>query len=483
MLITLGRADDFDEWRSRARSLLQDGVPPAAVDWVVLGDGQCDLLSGLMAHPPQTPPQAPDKPARTIVAPQRFIDLAKSACLADDPARHALLYRFLWRLQEDRRIIGDATDADLRQIELLAKAVRRDSHKMRAFLRFRACENDDGEEQYIAWFEPQHFIERANAGFFMRRFATMRWMIMTPRLTLDWDGTTLHEGPPGSREALPPGDMAEDLWHEYFRSIFNPARLKIKAMLKEMPKRYWANMPETALIPQMIAGAQQREIAMLQQGSEAPSPIVASLADLRAATSACTRCPIHACAKQAVHGEGPADAPLMIVGEQPGDMEDLAGRPFIGPAGQLLDQCLSQAGIDRSAAYLTNAVKHFKNEPRGKRRLHQTPTAGEIDHCRWWLDAERDLIRPRIILALGASAARGILGRTSSVTQLRAEPITLNDGTRLFTTVHPSFLLRCDPARQADERAMMIADLKRCQAALDAIATPSSSRESPAAAA
>lgn len=162
-----------------------------------------------------------------------------------------------------------------------------------------------------------------------------------------------------------------------------------------------------------------------------------------------------------VFGEGPLDAPLMFIGEQPGDQEDLAGRPFVGPAGQLLDRALAQAGVDRSRAYVTNAVKHFKFERQGKRRLHQSPDAGEIEACRWWLGQEIDLIRPRIIVALGASAARAMLGKAVTINRARGTAIALADGAEAWVTVHPSYLLRLpDPHRQAEEQARFVADLK-----------------------
>ncbi|TAD85560.1 MAG: uracil-DNA glycosylase, partial [Sphingomonadales bacterium] len=165
------------------------------------------------------------------------------------------------------------------------------------------------------------------------------------------------------------------------------------------------------------------------------------------------------CGTRAVAGEGAAGAALMIVGEQPGDQEDAAGRPFVGPAGQLLDQHLVRAGIDRRAAYVTNAVKHFKFAWKGKHRLHQSPTAREIDTCRWWLEAERALVKPRIVLALGASAARGLLGRTVSVTRERGRAIMLDDSAELWVTVHPSYLLRLEGDAQAEQAARFAADL------------------------
>jgi len=160
----------------------------------------------------------------------------------------------------------------------------------------------------------------------------------------------------------------------------------------------------------------------------------------------------------------------MIVGEQPGDQEDLAGRPFVGPAGQLLDRHLERADIDRRSAYVTNAVKHFKFVHRGKRRLHQSPTAKEIDTCRWWVESERRIVQPQLVLAMGASAARGMLGKTVSVTKARGAPIPLDDGSELWVTVHPSYLLRLDGAAQEEQSRLFDADLAAVKARLAELA-------------
>jgi DNA polymerase len=191
-----------------------------------------------------------------------------------------------------------------------------------------------------------------------------------------------------------------------------------------------------------------------------------SLEAIGEAIGGCRRCPIGCNGTDAVMGEGPRTARLMIVGEQPGDSEEREGRPFVGPAGRLLDEHLARAGIDRSRAYLTNAVKHFKFVQRGKRRMHQTPTAREIDICRWWLDGERRLVRPRHILALGASAARGVLGRTTSIGRQRDAPVVGEDHT-VWVTVHPSFLLRVPTEREREENRFQ-ADLARLAKALAA---------------
>ena len=173
-----------------------------------------------------------------------------------------------------------------------------------------------------------------------------------------------------------------------------------------------------------------------------------------------TRCPLHASATQAVPGEGPRDAALMIVAEQPGDAEDLAGRCLVGPAGQVFDRIASEAGLDRAAVYVTNAVKHFKFTPRGRRRIHQRPTSAEISHCRWWLEAERAQVAPRLILAMGASAAEALTGSGRNLTARRGQLELLEDGTPLMLTWHPAALLRQpDAARRAQAEAQFREDL------------------------
>ena len=179
----------------------------------------------------------------------------------------------------------------------------------------------------------------------------------------------------------------------------------------------------------------------------------------------CTRCDLYKHATQTVFGEGPLNVSIMFVGEQPGDQEDLAGRPFVGPAGQLFDAALEKAGIDRSTVYVTNAVKHFKFVQKGKKRIHNKPDAGEVEACRWWIEHERELIRPAITVALGATAARSLVGKTVTISKVRGEPLKLAGGSECWVTVHPSFLLRIpDEARRHEERALFVRDLKRIKA-------------------
>ncbi|MEO1160239.1 MAG: UdgX family uracil-DNA binding protein, partial [Pseudomonadota bacterium] len=273
-----------------------------------------------------------------------------------------------------------------------------------------------------------------------------------------------------------PEDASEELWITYFRNIFNPARLKVQAMQSEMPMKYWKNLPEAAAIPDLIATAPARARAMaaaaptlppermgrIQAQLPAPAPAWSGPAEtLPAAIHACTRCPLHREATQAVAGEGPQDAELMIVGEQPGDLEDLQGRPFVGPAGQLFNEIAQSAGLDRRQAYVTNAVKHFKFTPRGKRRLHKRPSASEISHCRWWLDAELASVRPKLIVAMGATAAEALTGSGAGILQRRGKVERTCDGHDVLITVHPSYLLRLpDRDRRTEEIEKFRADLK-----------------------
>jgi DNA polymerase len=196
-----------------------------------------------------------------------------------------------------------------------------------------------------------------------------------------------------------------------------------------------------------------------------PSNLRASWEALFAEARDCRRCELYKFGTQTVFGEGPLDAKIMFVGEQPGDQEDLAGRPFVGPAGALFDAALEKAGIDRSTVYVTNAVKHFKFVLRGKRRIHNKPDAGEISACRWWIEHERELIRPPVTVALGATAARSLIGKSVTISRVRETPLTLDDGSEVWVTVHPSYLLRMpDPERKRAERQLFVRDLKRIKA-------------------
>jgi DNA polymerase len=472
--VTLAAADDFDGWRGAARDLAEAGVPARAVVWEV-GDGEPQLFGV----------EADRSRAAAFPVPREFIELARDVVCHSDPERFSLLYDMLVRLKKNRFALADEADPLVRRLERLAKQVRRDIHKMHAFVRFREIE-ENGAPLFVAYFEPGHHVVRRAASFFVNRFANMRWAILTPKLSIRWDREVLSEGPPATRGDAPLEDALEETWRTYYASTFNPARLKVRAMLKEMPKKYWRNMPEASLVQPLIAGARNRELEMIdrsvakeglahaleaerviQPGGNLRSSWEALLKDARK----CTRCDLYKPATQTVFGEGPLGASIMFVGEQPGDQEDLAGRPFVGPAGQLFDAALEKAGIDRSAVYVTNAVKHFKFVQRGKRRIHNKPDGGEIEACRWWLSHERELIRPPVTVALGATAARALLEKAVTISRVRGAPVKLADGGECWVTVHPSFLLRIpEEDRRQEERALFVRDLKRIKARAEELA-------------
>jgi probable DNA metabolism protein len=461
--VALEAEDDFEGWRNAARALALAGVPAAEVDWQV-GNAPQSLFA---REPLPTPPEG-----AAFSVPRPFLTLAEAVICHRDPERFALLYTLLLRLREQPKAMEDSADPLVRRLEGMAKEVRRDLHKMHAFVRFREIETE-GETRYVAWFEPDNHIVRSTAGFFVRRFAGMKWSILTPELSIHWDGERLTESPGATKADAPSGDPIEETWKTYYSSIFNPARVKIHAMTKEMPKKYWKNMPETALVGGLIAGAQARETGMVERSrSGIGGNAQAAWEALREEARGCTRCHLYKCATQTVFGEGPVDAPLMFVGEQPGDQEDLAGRPFVGPAGQLWDRALGDAGIDRSQAYVTNAVKHFKFERRGKRRIHQKPEGPEIEACRWWLEQEQMILRPRLIVALGATAARSLFGRVVTISRMRGEAHALPELGETWVTVHPSFLLRIPEAdRKEREYAQFVADLKQVKKRVEALAS------------
>jgi DNA polymerase len=462
--VTLSAPDDFEGWRDAARDLAEAGVPASAVVWQVEG-GEAELFGT----------ETPQPAAASFPVPRAFVELAREVVCHTEAERFALLYAMLLRLKSNRDALDDVADPLVRRLEGLAKGVRRDIHKMHAFVRFREI-----GDRFVAFFEPEHHIVRRGASFFVNRFANMRWSILTPELSIHWDGQMLSEGPGATRADAPSGDALEETWRTYYASIFNPARLKVGAMLREMPKKYWRNMPETSLVQPLIAGARARELEMIDR-SVAKEGLAHALeaerriapgGNLRASWEAllkdarkCTRCELYKFGTQTVFGEGPLDASLMFVGEQPGDQEDLAGRPFVGPAGQLFDAALEKAGIDRSTVYVTNAVKHFKFVQRGKRRIHNKPDAGEIEACRWWIAHERELIRPPVTVALGATAARSLLDKTVTISRVRGAPLKAEDGSEVWVTVHPSFLLRIpEEDRKREERALFVRDLKRIKA-------------------
>jgi DNA polymerase len=468
--ITLDNETDFDGWRKAARALALNDVKPSDVTWNVAGDAP-ELFA------PTPTPLEPSEGSFNVSA--KFVKLAQVAILHQNPERFALLYRLLWRLRQNHDLLDIATDPDVAELSAMAKAVRRDEHKMHAFVRFREIGREH-KSHFVAWFEPEHHIVELAAPFFARRFADMPWSILTPDLCAHWDGHAVSITPGVSQSEAPTADRLEETWRSYYASIFNPARLKVKAMRNEMPKKYWRNLPEASLIKPLIEGAGRTASTMIanaatephkaQKRLERPKNETASkmarkhtddIETLREEAADCRACPLYKDATQTVFGEGPQTARIMLVGEQPGDKEDLAGKPFVGPAGQMLDRALEEAGIDRGAVYVTNAVKHFKFVPRGKIRLHQKPNTPEIKACRQWYERELAAIKPNLVVAMGATAAQSVLGKITPINKNRGHLINLDDGTRVLVTVHPSYLLRLpDADARAREYQHFVQDLK-----------------------
>ena len=479
--VRLASAVDFAAFRRACRQLWSEQVAPDRVVWHCDDDAEGDLFENERAGPEGALAVRPTAP---LHVPAAFLPLAESAILHRDSERFALLYRLLWRLQVEPALRADPLDPDWLRADEMAQAVRRDIHDMKAFVRFRPIAEPDGNGAefaplHVAWFEPEHHIVEAIAPFFAQRCPTMRWAILTPERSVRWDGVALGFGPGARREQAPAPDAGEQRWLEYYRSIFNPAPLQLQTTEREMPKRDSKILPEAQRIESLASGAGERSTTMAakiptdpkRRPATEPRPTSGhpvtpggtaprSLPALNEALQRCRECPIGDHATQAVGGEGRKHARLMFVGEQPGDQEDLQGRPFVGPAGQLLARALEELGVPRNQVYITNAVKHFKFELRGKRRIHKTPAQQEAAACLHWLESEIELVDPAALVALGATAARQLMGTTVSVLRERGRWLVRNDGRRVLITLHPSALLRMDPADKAAAYAAWLADLR-----------------------
>ncbi len=488
-VIRLASETDFEGWRTAARGLLAQGIAPEHIEWLVGEEG-----GGLFDSPEFEPDaqqnqlfdQSPSKLPKTnqpqatqFKVPRDFIELCRKAILHSDPTRFGLLYRLLWRLKQEQKLLQISFDPDVARIQFMIKAVRRDLHKMKAFVRFREIEIEGGESEFVAWFEPSHHIVEASAPFFTGRFTNMRWSILTPAICMHWDGTALSYSPGASKADAPVDDAGEDLWRSYYRSIFNPARLKISAMQSQMPKKYWRNLPEAPLIAELIANSSQRMDSMIAARTTVPqrkvvkyvvsrqSTIHVDETQARAALRKLNESmlaldfPLAVHATQAVLGIGAAPASLMLLGEQPGEQEDLAGQPFIGPAGKLLNQALLEAGIERSQTYVTNALKHYKFKLQGTRRVRMLPGIGDIKAYWPWLQGEIAIVEPSIVVALGTVAAHAITGIALEMEANRGKLFPLPEGRQALVTYHPSFILRTkDETVKQQYYARLVNDLK-----------------------
>ncbi|MFH0296736.1 UdgX family uracil-DNA binding protein [Bradyrhizobium sp. 31Argb] len=434
--IILGSETDFDGWRKAARTLVLNEVLPDNVTWAAR-DNEVELFDTLDREAPLEPPRG------TFNVPAKFVELAKTAILHRDAERFALLYRLLWRLHRDHDLLDVADDPDVARIHAMAKAVHHEAQRMRTSIRFREIGREH-KSHFVAWFEPQHHVVELAAPFFASRFADMPWSILTSDVCAHWDGHAVSITPGISEAGMPAGHRLEEIWQRHYAVIFNPARLAAKQS---------RNLPEASTIKPASESATPPEPAMIRHSD--------SLSALREEAADCRACHLYEHATQTVFGEGPQSAQVMLVGEQPGDKEDLAGKPFVGPAGQMLDRALEEAGIDRKKVYITNAVKHFKFVPRGKIRLHQKPNTPEIKACRQWYERELASIKPDLVVTMGATAAQCVFNKLTPIGKNRGRLIDLDDDVKALVTVHPSYLLRLpDEDAKAREYQRFVEDLK-----------------------
>jgi probable DNA metabolism protein len=451
---------DFNDWREQSRALLRENIPPQSVIWRLRKDAQ-DSFENF-----SQPFSSSHSVAKTAVVPRSFLERAEFVAAHRNTDRWALLYRILWRLTHDEPdLLQISIDPDIQLFDSYERLVRRDLHKMKAFVRFREVSG-----HFIAWHEPDHLIVKLAAPFFQGRFPAMNWTIMTPYETVHWNEKKLIFSPGLPRSAAPTEDEVEDLWKTYYAAIFNPARMKIRAMKKEMAVRYWKNMPETGLIPGLIQSAHSRIQEFYKNQTPGIQPTSLSIEGLRNSAKDCRACSICEKATQTVFGEGLENARIVFVGEQPGDEEDLKGKPFIGPAGQLLNQVFTAIGADRSTFYVTNAVKHFKWTLLGKRRLHQRPTSSEVATCKPWLNSELQIIKPKLLICLGATAAQSVLGKMIKISDVRGRAMKSTYCENTWITIHPSAILRTlDPDQRARELHAFTQDIRKALLSIDPV--------------
>ncbi|TFW11390.1 DUF4130 domain-containing protein [Massilia arenosa] len=460
----------FAEWRDAARDLLLHGVAPHEVQWAGEGQGGDLLSTGAAAPIPRGKPgdAATLAPSTQPHLPRTLMEMLQTAACCRVPDRWGLLYRVVWRWQQGEHDVMSPADPDGARLAGMVKAVSREIHDMHAYVRFRERPADAGAPRFVAWFEPQHDVLPQVAGHFKRRMGGTSWMIATPDATVMWDGATLHTTGPLLRGPADIEDAGEALWLTYYQSIFNPARLNAPLMQSHIPSRFWKNLPEGAVVPHMVsaAAAGARKVGQMEAVGQRKGRVIPVAAEdaqperqQPSTLDECRRCELWKNATQGVGGQGARHAKIMVVGEQPGDQEDIAGLPFVGPAGQLLDRAIAQASVDRAKLYITNAVKHFKWEPRGKRRLHKTPAQREIDACHYWLEGELASVKPKVVVTLGGTALKAVLeDPKATLKDAMGEPF-LHQDRWIVATYHPSYALRVPDheSREAAFNAIVVA--------------------------
>ncbi|BAN24971.1 UdgX family uracil-DNA binding protein [Caballeronia insecticola] len=450
----------FAAWRTEARNLLMEGLRPEEVSWRET-DASATVFGSI--DPPAPGSANPDakKPVRIA---HKFLAMLETAACYRAPDRWPFLYKALWRWTQGDRAIASPEDADGRRLAQMIETVEAEENKMRKTLRFRHRDVSLGPPEFISWCEPLHDLLEHAAMHFATRMGSATWMIATPHGAAFWDGALLRVDRTSEPEEKPmdfgdtemngeavSGDAIEALWLAYYESTFAPAQANAAEMASHMPVRYWKSPQNERADPALIARADPYSRRDREPRSVPPEMEVAINTDLEPiqgtmltappSLDACRRCSLWRNATQAVPGMGPAGARVMLVGEQPGDQEDRAGTPFVGPSGTLLDEAIAEAGLARESLYLTNAVKHFKWEAHGEERAHLAPTQREREACRFWLEEELKRVAPKVVVALGATALKALTGHRTALSEYLGKTIE-HKGCIVVPTYHPSYLLR-----------------------------------------
>ncbi len=491
---------DFEAWRQAARASLHAGLAPHQVDLQDATAPQPLTLEPETVEPPAGPPIPHPTTSRA------FLEIAAQVAVNRTPSRWNLLYRILFRLQSETQLLTSERDQDVMELQHLASQVHRDLTAMQARLRLikilapgdpvfaggrptvldepliqtdpnqpdphhlllaipapfgvtrteiEPCEPvaadprpDEPCDHFVAWYAPEHRILPLTAPFFAKKFDILHWTILTPDQSASWNPIThrLTFGPGVPLPSTPTDDELEAIWRRRRESTLPDASLPTPAPEK----------PTLTLEPPSTA----MHTRAPKPSAEPFLPSDRSLPNLAAALPACRGCDLYKYATHAVPGRGKSKSALLLIGEQPGDLEDLQALPFVGPAGKLLDRILDELHLDRSALFITNAVKHFKFVQRGKIRLHQPPLVSEINACRPWLFAEIEAVQPRVILCLGASASKSVFGNGFSLMRDRGKLLPTPYAAHAIATIHPSAILRArDRPSREDLTALFKQDL------------------------
>ncbi|NYH27025.1 UdgX family uracil-DNA binding protein [Paraburkholderia bryophila] len=495
----------FAAWRRAARALLRQEIEPAQVEWVELAS---DALEGARSDAGQDTSSpavtstsgttdttdisatavtgsspTPNNTAPPAI-PRELLARLKAAACYRAPDRWALLYRVLWRWTHGERQVIALDDPDGAQLAQRIQSVDHESEDLVTLTLFRRRDPSMGLPEFVGWYEPHHDLLERAAAYFGKRMGDSTWMLATPQGAAFWNGMLLRIGRPATEEsaqtahALPAGAMAgeaitseptEALWLAYYASAFN-------AEPAPVPLRYWRTPAAGPPLPARLArersrlGAQSAAVTVPERAPIEYSAVTPPLREPTGPLATCRRCALWRNAKQAVAGAGPARATLMVVGEQPGEYENQHGEPFGGPAGQLLDTVLARAGLERSALYLTYAIKHYKWETLDQQRIHRTPAPREVEACQYWLEQELTHIAPRVVVTLGATALKALTGAHVNLSEYLGQTIA-RDGRLIVPTWHPSYALRTADAHLREDIVATIVSAFRRAAELAAEGT------------